>query len=215
MTAESLRHNLQDEGGYSLVEMITVMAILGVVLGGIVTLFTAGIRSDADQNARFQAQQDTRLALDKVRRDVHSACTISTPNTYNTWASSVTLYYRADSCASGASSITWCTSANGSTWTLYRVVATTCTGSLVQVGGSLTAANIFAYIPPNSHLATSTSVGTGTAAGAIATQDASYSLPRLHVDLTVRKAGASNSYRLIDDIAFRNGPRTCAGVATC
>lgn len=207
---------IQDEGGYSLIEMITVMAILGIVLGGIVTLFTAGIRSDADQNARFQAQQDTRLALDKVRRDVHSACTISTPNTYNTWASSVTLYYAADNCASGASSVTWCTSASGSTWTLYRVVAATCTGSLVPVASSLTAANIFAYIPPNAHLVTSTSVGAGTAGTAIATQDASYSLPRLHVDLTVQKTGASHSYRLTDDIAFRNGPRACgAGLATC
>lgn len=207
---------IREEGGYSLVEMITVMAILGVVLGGIVTLFTAGIRSDADQNARFQAQQDTRLALDKVRRDVHSACTISTPNTYNTWSSSVTLYYRADNCASGTSSITWCTSAVGSTWTLYRVAGATCTGNLIKVGSALTTANVFAYIPPNSHLVASTSVGTGTAGTAIVTQDGAFSLPRLHVDLTVRKQNASHSYRLVDDIAFRNGPRTCGtGVATC
>jgi prepilin-type N-terminal cleavage/methylation domain-containing protein len=207
---------IQDEAGYSLIEMLTVMAILGIVLGGIVTLFTAGIRADADQTQRFQAQQDTRLALDKLRRDVHAACTISTPGTYNTWASSVTLYFRADSCGSGTSSVTWCTTASGSKWILYRVVATSCTGSLRQIADQLTAASIFAYVPPNSHLVTSTSIGTGTAAGAIATIDSSSSLPRLHVDLTVRRTGASNSYRLVDDIAFRNGPRACGvGVASC
>jgi prepilin-type N-terminal cleavage/methylation domain-containing protein len=206
---------IQDDAGYSLIEMVTVMAILGVVLGGIVTLFTAGIKADSDQNARFQAQQDTRLALDKVRNDVHGACTVASSATYNTWASSMTLYYRADSCAAGTRSITWCTAASGSTWILYRVKATTCTGSLVQVAGSLTTSNIFAYIPPNSHLVSSTTVGTGMAAGAIVTQDGAFSLPRLHVAVTVRKPGASSSYRLVDDIAFRNAPRTCSGVATC
>lgn len=207
---------IQEESGYSLIEMVMVMAILGIVLGGIVTLFTAGIRADSDQNQRFQAQQDTRFALDKLRRDVHAACTISTPATYNTWASSVTLYFRSDSCVSGASTVTWCTTASGSTWVLYRTVAATCTGTLVQIANSLTAASIFAYLPPNSHLVTSTSVGAGTGGAQIATQDASYSLPRVHVDLTVRRAGATHSYRLVDDIAFRNGPRTCGiGVATC
>jgi prepilin-type N-terminal cleavage/methylation domain-containing protein len=207
---------LGGEGGYSLVEMLVVLAILGVVLGGVVTLFTAGIKSDSDQNQRFQAQQDTRLALDKLRRDVHPACTISTPSTYNTWASSVTLYYPTDSCASGTHSVTWCTAASGTKFVLQRVVATSCTGSLVTIASSLTSGSIFAYIPPNSHLATSTSVGLGMALAYIATQDAAYSAPRLHVDLSVNRSGATHSYRLVDDIALRNGPRTCgAGVATC
>lgn len=207
---------LGGEGGYSLVEMVTVMAILGVVLGGVVALFTAGIKADSDQNQRFQAQQDTRLALDKLRRDVHPACTISTPATYNTWGSSVTLYYPTDTCASGTHSVTWCTSASGTKFVLQRVVATSCTGSLVTIADSLTSANIFAYIPPNSHLVTSTSVGMGTGASYIATQDAAYSTARLHVDLTINRSGATHSYRLLDDIAFRNGSRTCgAGVSTC
>jgi hypothetical protein len=50
----------------------------------------------------------------------------------------------------------------------------------------------------------------------IATQDGAYSVPRLHVDLTINRTKATRSYRLVDDIAFRNGPRRCgAGVATC
>jgi prepilin-type N-terminal cleavage/methylation domain-containing protein len=206
---------LGGEDGYSLVEMLIVMAILGVVLGGVVTLFTTGIRSEADQNQRFQAQQDTRLALDKLRRDVHAGCTISTPATYNTWTSSVTLYYSSDSCASGSHSVTWCTSASGSKFVLQRTVSASCTGTLQTIASSLRSANIFSYLPPNSHLVTSTSVGLGTGASYIATQDGAYSVPRLHVDLTVARAGASRSYRLADTIAFRNGPRTCGGVDTC
>jgi prepilin-type N-terminal cleavage/methylation domain-containing protein len=210
---------LGGEGGYSLIEMITVMAILGVVLGGVVALFTAGIKADSDQNQRFQAQQDTRLALDKLRRDVHPACSISNSASYNTWTSSVTLYYPSGNppqCASGATSVTWCTAASGTKFVLQRTVATSCTGTLVTIADSLTSGNIFAYIPPNSHLVTSTSVGLGTGAGYIATQDAAYSNARLHADVTINRAGATRTYRLVDDIAFRNGPRTCgAAGATC
>ena len=89
---------LSDDGGYSLIELLVVMALLSVVVGGIVTLFASGLNSEADQNRRFQAQQDGRLALDKLRREVHSACTISTPNTYNTALSSVTIYFPSDNC---------------------------------------------------------------------------------------------------------------------
>jgi prepilin-type N-terminal cleavage/methylation domain-containing protein len=207
---------LGGEAGYSLVEMITVMAILGVVLGGVVTLFTAGIKADSDQNQRFQAQQDTRLALDKLRRDVHAACTISNPSSYNTWTSSVTLVLPGTSCSSGTTNITWCTAASGSKFMLQRTLAATCTGSLVTIADSLTSGSIFAYIPPNSHLVTSTSVGLGTGSSYIATSDAAYSAARLHADLTINRSGATRSYRLVDDIALRNSPRTCgAGVATC
>ena len=37
------------------------------------------MNAEADQNRRFQAQQDGRLALDKLRREIHAGCTISTP----------------------------------------------------------------------------------------------------------------------------------------
>jgi type II secretory pathway pseudopilin PulG len=199
--------------------MLIVMAILGIVLGGVVTLFTAGIKADSDQNQRFQSQQDTRLALDKLRRDVHGACSISNSASYNTWASSVTLYYPSGTpitCASGVTSITWCTAASGSKFVLQRVVATSCTGSLVTIADSLTTANVFAYIPPNSHLVTATSVGNGMTATDIATTDKAYSNARLHVDVTINRSGAKRSYRLVDDIALRNSPRTCgAAVATC
>jgi prepilin-type N-terminal cleavage/methylation domain-containing protein len=210
-------NQLGGEGGYSLIEMLIVMAILGIVLGGVVTLFTAGIKADSDQNQRFQAQQDTRLALDKLRSDVHGACSISNSASYNTWTDSVTLYYPSGNpitCGSGATSVTWCTAASGSKFVLQRTIATSCTGSLVTIADSLTSANVFAYIPPNSHLSTSTSVGLGTSY--VATTDSSSSKARLHVDVTINRSGATRSYRLVDDIALRNSPRTCgAAVATC
>ncbi len=204
------------EGGYSMVEMLTVLAILGVIVGGISTIFVAGVNADADQTRRYQAQQDARVSLARMTREIHAACTISTPNTYNTWTNSVTVYFSSDGCASGTHTVTWCTKASGSLYGLYRGVGTTCAAATTQYADFVTASNVFVYLPPNSHLVTSSSLGTGTAAGAILTQDGSYVLPRLHVGLTInRNATKHDAYTLADDIAFRNGPRTCNGAASC
>jgi prepilin-type N-terminal cleavage/methylation domain-containing protein len=209
---------IREEAGYSLVELIIVMAILTVVLGAIVALFTAGINADADQNRRFQAQQDVRLAMDKLRRELHSGCTVSAPATYNTPVSSVTIYVPADTCASGSHSVTWCTTGSGTNFTLYRIVATSCTGATQYFAEHLTSGNIFIYLPPNSHLVSSSSLGQGTSVAQIVTADGSSTLPRIHVDLTsnLSSSKSNDAYRLVDDIGLRNGSRACsAGAASC
>jgi len=205
---------LGEEGGYSMMEMLVVMVILGVVVGGIVTMFSAGINADADQNRRFQAQQDGRVALDKLRREIHAGCTIAAPATYNTAMSSVTVYFASDNCVSGTHTVTYCTTGGAPRYALYRIVATTCTGATQKVADYLTGGSIFDYLPPNSHV---TTLGGGTGSAAITTQDGSSTLPRLHVDLTLNQNSAKHdAYHLVDDIAFRNGPRACAsGVASC
>jgi prepilin-type N-terminal cleavage/methylation domain-containing protein len=207
---------MSDDRGYTLVELIIVLAILTTVLGAIVALFTAGINADADQSRRFQAQQEVRLSLDKMRRELHAGCTVSDPATYNTWESSVTVYFPTDNCASGSHTVTWCTNGSGSRYALYRIVSPTCTGATEKLADYLTGGNIFAYLPPNSHLVTSTSLGAGTAS--IVTQDGSATLPRVHVDLTsnLSPAKVHDGYPLADDIVLRNAPRAClAGVASC
>lgn len=204
---------MRAEGGYSLVELVVVMAILGVIVGGISTLFVSGINADADQTRRYQAQQDGRVALDRMRREIHAACTVSNPGTYNTWETSITLYFPADACAAGARTVSWCTTGSGNRYALYRIVSSSCAGATAKYADYLTSNNIFVYVPPNAHV---TSLGGG--AGGTSTQDGSSSLPRLHVDLTVNRnpARIRDQFRLVDDIAFRNGPRACSsGVASC
>jgi prepilin-type N-terminal cleavage/methylation domain-containing protein len=203
---------IDDDGGFTLVELLIVMAILTVVLGAVVALFTSGIKAQADQNARFRAQQDLRLAMDKLRTDVHSSCAISTPSTYNTWLTTVTLYKPADSCAAGSSSVSWCTTANGTQYSLYRIVSSSCAGATALIASGLTSANVFLYFPPNSHL--TGALGSGTAS--VTTQDASSSLARLHVDFSIKQQGQTNTYRLVDDFVLKNGPRACGtGVPAC
>ena len=75
---------MSDERGYTLVEMLVVMAILGVVIAGLTTVFVSGSRAELDMNRRFQAQQQARLALDRIRADLHcaSAAQVQTINSY-------------------------------------------------------------------------------------------------------------------------------------
>ena len=61
------RLRLLAEQGYSLVEMLTVLVIMGVVMTGLTTVFVQASNSESDMNNRFQAQLTARLALDKMR----------------------------------------------------------------------------------------------------------------------------------------------------
>lgn len=62
-----------DQAGYTLVELLAVMLILGIVLTGLTTAFVSGSHAELTLNRRFQAQQQARLALDRIRSDVHCA----------------------------------------------------------------------------------------------------------------------------------------------
>ena len=47
---------LRAERGYSLVEMLTVLVIMGVVMTSLTTVFVQASNSESDMNNRFQAQ---------------------------------------------------------------------------------------------------------------------------------------------------------------
>jgi prepilin-type N-terminal cleavage/methylation domain-containing protein len=68
-----LRRLLACQSGFSLVEMIQVTVILAVIIGALMTLFVAAMNSEAEMSRRFQAQQDARRAVDRLRREVHCA----------------------------------------------------------------------------------------------------------------------------------------------
>jgi prepilin-type N-terminal cleavage/methylation domain-containing protein len=115
----------------TLIELLTTMAILGVVLTGILGVSISGLHATTDLNQRFQAQQDGRLALTKMRNDVETSCSAATVTLNGTAVlagtagDTVTLD---DTCVNGGQQVTWCaTSANGSApFTLYRQVGAAC-----------------------------------------------------------------------------------------
>jgi len=179
------------EKGYSLVEMLTVMVIMGIVLGGLTQVFTSASKADIDMNNRFNAQVQTRLALDKLRVDIHCAYDVS-PNTPNPWTSqqsSVTLKITA--CTGG--DVTWCTvQQTGSTtrWDLYRQAGSTCGSSspAVRVAKSLTTSTPFVSFAHVSGCGCLASLG-------------------VSLNVGVNRNASTGVYRLQDTIFLRNSTR--------
>jgi len=78
-----LRSRLAESDGYSLTEMLVVLAILGVVVGALTQLFVSASNAQRDMSNRFEAQQNARLALDKLRREIH--CTSAAAKGMRGW----------------------------------------------------------------------------------------------------------------------------------
>lgn len=78
--AVRLLRRLRDQRGFTLVELIAVLGILLTVVTSITVLFVSGARAELDANRRFEAQQNARLALDKLRRELHCSSGITNPD---------------------------------------------------------------------------------------------------------------------------------------
>ena len=126
---------LRCERGVSLVELVVVLAIMGIVLASLTTLFVRGNKVGIDLGVRFQAQSGVRVAVDRLRRDVRCAKAVSGG------ATSVTLTLPAT--CGGGGSVSWCTVASGSHWGLYRKAAATCDASGVLWADYVSTASVF------------------------------------------------------------------------
>ena len=64
------RNNRQDQKGLSLVELLVVMAILGVVMMAVTSLFIPAVRSTSTQTQVADVQSNLRLAMDRMTKDL-------------------------------------------------------------------------------------------------------------------------------------------------
>lgn len=189
---------LRMERGYTLVEMLTVMVIMGFVMTALTTVFISASNSETDMNRRFQAQLAARLSLDKMRREVHCADTVTTATPSASSASAITLDLPSY-CKTGTGAVTWCTrSVSTNRYGLYRAVGASCTGGVLWAN----------YLVPGGGAST---CGTPTALCVFRyATGSSTSLAVLHVDLPVnlRPAKTVDLYELADDIVLRNSSRS-------
>jgi Tfp pilus assembly protein PilW len=178
-----LPRRLRDERGYSVFELLVTMSIMGVVLSGLTTIFVSGSKAELGLNKRFQAQSATRLALDKMRKEIHCASGATSTG------STVTLTMPSGCKTASNTTVTWCTSqvGTGARYRLYRYQgAASCTAG-VQWADYLTQASLFTF-----------------------TQQSSSSLAKVSVQLPVSLNGSTKGkYFLKDDIYLRNTTRTC------
>ena len=178
---------LRGQGGYTMVELIAVMAIFMTVVTALTQLFVSGARAELDENRRFQAQSSARLALDKLRRELHcssgvtqtnDAALLGPPTTY----AAVRVKLPSHCPGTGGAQITvdYQTVSRGpNRWELRR----TRSGVAVPVADYLTNDDIFQY-----------------------TAQSSSARALLHVDIpvNVNPNEGWKEWRLVDDIVLRN-----------
>jgi prepilin-type N-terminal cleavage/methylation domain-containing protein len=172
-----IRRRLRCERGYTLIELLQVTVILTVVLGGLTTLFVSAMNSEVEMNRRFQAQQAARLAVDKMRREIHCASAVTPTGT----SSSITVTLPAQ-----------CPTAGG---TLTNVVYDTelvatdryrLRRAGVPVADYITTGSVFTYTPP--------------ATGKLANL-------RLDLPVNLKPSDPGKTWRLHADIVLRNTTR--------
>ena len=133
-----LRRLVAGESGYTLIELVMVLAILGTVVGALTTLFVGATNAEFESNRRFQAQQSARLAIDKMRREIHCASAI-TP-TGATSSISVTLPGQCPTAGGSQTTVTYDTVGSGQRFQLRR--------NGVNLADYVTLQNTFNYTAP-------------------------------------------------------------------
>jgi prepilin-type N-terminal cleavage/methylation domain-containing protein len=64
---------LKGEKGFTLVEILIVMAILGLVMGAIYSVYLTNMKSAYTQEEVVEVQQNLRIAMDSITRDIRMA----------------------------------------------------------------------------------------------------------------------------------------------
>ena len=168
--------------GYSLTELVAVLVILVTIVTALTTLFVSGSTAQLDETRRVQAQQEARLALDRLRRDGHCARALTL-----TSAASITMTLPGQCPSAGGTetTVTYDTAlVSASRYRLRRKVGT---GTAVPVADYLTSNALFSYSAPSAS-----------------------SRGSLHVELpvNVNPSEGWKGWKLVDDIVLRNTARS-------
>jgi len=71
-----MKHSLHSNRGFTLIEVLVVMAITGVIMGAIYSLYITTQRTAYTQDETVDVQQNLRIAMDVVTRDLRMAGTL-------------------------------------------------------------------------------------------------------------------------------------------
>ena len=193
-----LRRRLAKQDGFTLVELVTVMAILLIILAPLTTSFASAMIAQVDQTNRFDAQENARQALDRMRKDIHCAHGATDPYTNSSGGQTLVLTETNSTgtaecpglVQTNASAVQWCTiPVAGATdrYQLYREndPDATCDGSISTF--------MVDYLTRSDIWGSPTCI-----TGQYATVD-------LTMPVDVDPSKKPGAYQLSDQIALRNG----------
>src|SRR5918999_763776 len=173
-----LRHLRGGARGYSVVELLIVLVILTTVLSALTVLFVSASRAEIEMNRQFQAQQDARVAVDRMRREIHCSNGITPVGT--SASISVSLPSQCPSAGGSATSVTYDVVGSGQRFKLRR--------NTVVIADYITAQDAFFYSAPVAN----------TSRGKL----------RLTLPINLEPSNGAKEWRLVADIVLRNTSRS-------
>jgi prepilin-type N-terminal cleavage/methylation domain-containing protein len=72
---------ISNKKGFSLIEMMVVVVILGLIVLGLVTFFTGGAKSWVAGQSQLEAQRNARQAMDLMVREIRQGESVSSSTT--------------------------------------------------------------------------------------------------------------------------------------
>jgi prepilin-type N-terminal cleavage/methylation domain-containing protein len=142
----------REERGFTLLELLIATTVGLVVVGGALTIFIGGIRSDPRTASQVTAIQQARVTVDRITRELRQGLEIPKSPTPSSTQLAIVTYVKAATCGGAAAStaipcrVTYTCTAG----TCTRVVAQpngTTPGPTATVASDLTSANVFSYSP--------------------------------------------------------------------
>jgi prepilin-type N-terminal cleavage/methylation domain-containing protein len=167
----------RQQGGYTVMEMLIVTMILGIILTSLTTLFLRATKAETDMNKRFRAQEDARVSVDRMRREIHCASAITPTGTSN--SITVTLPAQCPTAGGVLANITYDVVGSGQRYQLRR--------NSVNLADYVTEQNAFNY----------SAAVAGTSLGKL----------RVTLPINITPTGTNKEWRLVSDIVLRNTTR--------
>jgi prepilin-type N-terminal cleavage/methylation domain-containing protein len=167
-----LHRRLREEAGFTLTEMLTVLAIMGIILAALALVLSMSITQSSQIQEQSTLQTEVRAAIDTMAREIRQAYTGDSTYPIET-ASSTTLQFLSPDravpfhnrriayrLASGQidRALTTSTDTDGPPWAgfAWTTFGSIPAGSWVKQVGSVTNAAVFTYYDVNGNLLTGT-----------------------------------------------------------
>lgn len=209
MIAARVRRLHGDERGYTLMELLVVMTILGLVMGGLATIFVSGGTAELDLNRRAQAQDQARLALDRIRGDVHCASAAVSSASQSSMAINTypALRLNIANCNASLPYAYWCVitvSTSPPEYQLWRTTASAAPTSTTCKSGDASRMLVADYLVNNTAFPATSAIP-------------NHGLETVDVDfkVSVNPTAGRDVYELKDSIVVSNYTPRCATNPTC
>ncbi len=112
---------VRDERGQTVFEMLVALVLVAILMVGVVNIIVSGSRAGGDANARIDAQQNTRLAVDRLEFEGRCASAAALVS----GGAGVSFTLPSQCSHTTTTTVTWCVVSG----VLKRLTSSSCSGS--------------------------------------------------------------------------------------